>query len=165
MGSRETIKKGPSGIGWRQTREKQMPSTAWDSCTSKAGACRWMNKKRFGGTGLPRTMGMPRPKPYWDAGMRKDKGWPRMIKKRFGGFGRPRSKDMQRPRVYWEACITKAVGGAPQDYVLARVWLTLTAEQGSEKAADLRDFLEEEMTLDQLAEAQRRAREWKGKGE
>ena len=51
--------------------------------------------------------------------------------------------------------------GAPQDYVLARVWLTLAAEQGSEKAADLRDFLEEEMTLDQLAEAQRLVREWK----
>jgi len=55
--------------------------------------------------------------------------------------------------------------GAPQDYVLARVWLTLAAEQGSEKAAGLRDFLEEEMTLDELAEAQRLAREWTPKGE
>jgi len=44
------------------------------------------------------------------------------------------------------------------------MWLTLAAAQGSEKAADLRDFLEEEMTLDQLAKAQRLAREWKPTG-
>ncbi len=54
--------------------------------------------------------------------------------------------------------------GAPQDYVLARMWLNLAAAQGFEKAAELRDLLEENMTLDQLAEAQRLAREWKAKG-
>ncbi len=55
--------------------------------------------------------------------------------------------------------------GAPQDYVLARMWLNLAAAQGFEKAAELRDLLEENMTLDQLAEAQRLAREWRPKGE
>jgi len=51
--------------------------------------------------------------------------------------------------------------GAPQDYVLAHMWLNLAAAQGFEKAAELRDLLEENMTPAQLAEAQRLAREWK----
>ena len=54
--------------------------------------------------------------------------------------------------------------GAPQDYVLAHMWVKLAAAQGFEKAAELRDLLEEYMTPAQLAEAQRRAREWKPKG-
>ena len=53
--------------------------------------------------------------------------------------------------------------GVPKDYVLAHMWLNLAAAQGFEKAAELRDLLEENMTLDQLAEAQRMAREWKAK--
>jgi len=54
--------------------------------------------------------------------------------------------------------------GAPQDYVLAHMWMNLAAAQGFEKAAELRDLLEEYMTPAQLAEAQRLAREWTPKG-
>ncbi len=130
----------------------------------RAKGCLRISKKPPVGIASPRTRGMPRPKPYWDASMRKDKGWPRMIKKRFGGFGRPRTKDMHRPRLYWEACITKAARGPPQDNVLAHMWLNLAAVQGFEKAAELRDLLEENMTPAQLAEAQRLDRAWTPKG-
>ncbi len=51
--------------------------------------------------------------------------------------------------------------GVAQDYVLAHMWLTLAAAQGFEKAAELRNLLEENMTPAQLTEAQRLAREWK----
>ena len=54
--------------------------------------------------------------------------------------------------------------GAPQDNVLAHMWLTLAAVQGFEKAAELRDLLEAYMTPAQLAETQRLAREWLPKG-
>jgi len=46
-------------------------------------------------------------------------------------------------------------------YTLAHMWLNLAAAQGFEKAAELHDLLEENMTPVQLAEAQRLAREWK----
>ncbi len=44
------------------------------------------------------------------------------------------------------------------------MWLNLAAAQGFEKAAELRDLLEENMTPEQLAEAQRLAREWTPEG-
>ena len=54
--------------------------------------------------------------------------------------------------------------GVPKDYVLAHMWLNLVAAKGLKDAGELRDFLEELMTPAQLAEAQRRAREWTPKG-
>ena len=52
--------------------------------------------------------------------------------------------------------------GVPQNYVLAHMWLNLTAARGTEKAFKNRDTLEEKlMTPDQPAKAQRLAREWK----
>jgi len=54
--------------------------------------------------------------------------------------------------------------GAPQDNVLAHMWLNLAAVQGFEKAAELRDLLEKNMTPAQLAEAQRLDRAWTPKG-
>jgi hypothetical protein len=55
--------------------------------------------------------------------------------------------------------------GVPQDYVLAHMWYNLSAaaEQYTHIAQTLRDFVARDMTKDQIAEAQRLAREWKPK--
>ena len=55
--------------------------------------------------------------------------------------------------------------GVPQDYVQAHMWFNLAAAGGDaavDNAADskVRDILAKKMTPDQLAEAQRMAREW-----
>jgi TPR repeat protein len=50
--------------------------------------------------------------------------------------------------------------GVPQDYVLAHMWFNLAAAQGREIAKGLRDIAAKNMTREQLAEAQRLAREW-----
>jgi TPR repeat protein len=50
--------------------------------------------------------------------------------------------------------------GVPPDNVLAHMWLSLAAAQGDGDAAKLRDSLARFMTPDQIAEAQRLAREW-----
>ena len=52
--------------------------------------------------------------------------------------------------------------GVPKGYVLASMWLTLAAAQDA-KFAEARDLIEKELTPDQLAEAQRLAREWRPK--
>jgi hypothetical protein len=51
--------------------------------------------------------------------------------------------------------------GVPQDYVLAHMWWNLLAAQGFLPAQQLRDQLASKMTPEQIAEAQRLAREWK----
>jgi len=51
--------------------------------------------------------------------------------------------------------------GVPEDYVLDYMWLNLAAAQGYEEAQELKDLIEEEMTREQIAEAQRLSREWK----
>ena len=51
--------------------------------------------------------------------------------------------------------------GVPQDYVLAHMWLNLAAAQGQAEAVKNRDLAASKMTRDQLAEAQRLARDWK----
>ena len=53
--------------------------------------------------------------------------------------------------------------GVPQDFVTAHMWYNLAGIQGDEKAHEYRDRIAEKMTSDQIAEAQRRAREWKPK--
>jgi TPR repeat protein len=50
--------------------------------------------------------------------------------------------------------------GVPQDYVLADMWLSLAAAKGYQ-CADKCDALAAKMTPEQIAEAQRLAREWK----
>lgn len=50
--------------------------------------------------------------------------------------------------------------GVAQDSIEAYKWFALAGAQGVEEAASLRDVLAEEMPPDQIAEAQRRAREW-----
>lgn len=51
--------------------------------------------------------------------------------------------------------------GVQQDYVLAHMWCSLAATQGNEDAIKNRDIIAEKMTSDQIAEAQKLAREWK----
>ncbi len=49
--------------------------------------------------------------------------------------------------------------GAIQDYVRAQMWMNLAASKGAKKAKENRDILAKEMTLSQIAEAQKMARD------
>jgi uncharacterized protein len=49
----------------------------------------------------------------------------------------------------------------PQDQVSAYMWFSLSAAQGKEGAATFRDLIARLMTPEQIAEAQKLAREWK----
>jgi TPR repeat protein len=55
--------------------------------------------------------------------------------------------------------------GVPQDYVESHMWYHLAASRASsdhqKRFADARDQVARKMTPEQIAEAQRRAREWK----
>ena len=53
--------------------------------------------------------------------------------------------------------------GVPQDFVQAHMWYTLGAANGNKEATEFRDALAKQMTPAQIAEAQKRAREWKPK--
>ena len=53
--------------------------------------------------------------------------------------------------------------GVPQDNVLASIWFNLAAAQGNEDGQKGRDLVASQMTPDQIAEAQRMAREWMAK--
>jgi TPR repeat protein len=50
--------------------------------------------------------------------------------------------------------------GVPQDYVKAYMWFNIAAVLGVEMAPSNRDMVSENMTTVQIAEAQRKAREW-----
>ena len=50
--------------------------------------------------------------------------------------------------------------GVSKDIVEAHKWWNLAAAQGHEKASEERDKLARDMTADQIAEAEQRAREW-----
>ena len=63
------------------------------------------------------------------------------------------------------ACMYEAGFGVPQDYVLAHMWFNLAVAVGGKDAVSRRDEVAERMTLDQINEAQRLAREWKPKAE
>ena len=54
--------------------------------------------------------------------------------------------------------------GVQQDYVKAYMWYSLGSAHGAEAGARLRDGLAKKMDPDQIAEAQKLAREWKPKG-
>jgi hypothetical protein len=54
--------------------------------------------------------------------------------------------------------------GVQQDNVKAYMWYSLGASKGVEAGARLRDALAKRMDPDQIAEAQKLAREWKPKG-
>lgn len=55
-------------------------------------------------------------------------------------------------------------GGAPLDYVSAHMLFNLAAMRGSVEAKIYRKELSQEMASDQVAEAQRQAREWLAQG-
>ena len=48
----------------------------------------------------------------------------------------------------------------PQDLVLAYMWLNLSAAQGQENAQAAQELTVQNMTREQIAEAQRMSREW-----
>lgn len=50
--------------------------------------------------------------------------------------------------------------GGPADLVQAHMWFNLAAVRGSEAAKECRRELAEIMSKDEIAQAQRRAREW-----
>ena len=50
--------------------------------------------------------------------------------------------------------------GIPEDQVLAYMWWNLSAAQGTEPAKSDKDLIEQRMTREQIAEAQRLSREW-----
>ncbi len=54
--------------------------------------------------------------------------------------------------------------GVTQDYVQAHMWYNHARAQGKETASKLLDIAELRMTAEQIAEAQKLAREWKPKG-
>jgi TPR repeat protein len=51
--------------------------------------------------------------------------------------------------------------GVPQDHVFAHMWFNLSAAQGGEDARKNRDIAAELMTPEQIAQAQKLARDWK----
>lgn len=53
--------------------------------------------------------------------------------------------------------------GVPRDYVRAYMWYSIASSNGESAAAYHRDQVGEKMTPDQIAEAQRLAKEWKPK--
>jgi TPR repeat protein len=55
-------------------------------------------------------------------------------------------------------------GGAPLDYVSAHMLFNLAAMRGSVEAKVYRKEISEEMASDDVAEAQRQAREWLAQG-
>ena len=54
--------------------------------------------------------------------------------------------------------------GAPCDLIEAHKWFNLAAARGHEEAASCRADISEEMTAREIAEAQRRARQWLAEG-
>jgi len=50
--------------------------------------------------------------------------------------------------------------GVPQDYVQAPLWLNLAAAGGATQVVTNLDIIAKGMTPDQIADAQRLAREW-----
>jgi TPR repeat protein len=53
--------------------------------------------------------------------------------------------------------------GVPQDHVAAHMWFNLAASRGQPNAGSNRDTAASKMTREQIAEAQRLAREWRPK--
>ena len=53
-----------------------------------------------------------------------------------------------------------STGGVAEDYVLAHKWFNLAALRGDAEAREFRIQIAGDMTREQIAEAQRLAREW-----
>ncbi|MDP6819821.1 MAG: hypothetical protein QF449_17550 [Alphaproteobacteria bacterium] len=48
----------------------------------------------------------------------------------------------------------------PQDFVQSYMWFSLSISQGGESASELRNIVAKKMTPEQIAEAEKLAREW-----
>lgn len=70
-------------------------------------------------------------------------------------------------RAYFDLGVVFSTGshGAHCDLIEAHKWFNLAASQGHEEAAWCRADISDELTAREIAEAQRRAREWLGAGE
>jgi len=70
------------------------------------------------------------------------------------------------PSAYFDLGVAFSTGshGAACDLVEAHKWFNLAAVSGYEDAAQCRADISEEMTAREIAEAQRRAREWLASG-
>ncbi|OYW46068.1 MAG: hypothetical protein B7Z08_06815 [Sphingomonadales bacterium 32-68-7] len=68
---------------------------------------------------------------------------------------------------YYDLGVAYSTGshGAGSDLIEAHKWFNLAAVKGHEEAAWCRADISEEMTAREIAEAQRRAREWLAAGE
>lgn len=71
------------------------------------------------------------------------------------------------PTAYFDLGVAFSTGshGAPCDLVEAHKWFNLAAVNGHEAAAGCRADVSDEMTAREIAEAQRRARNWLSEGE
>lgn len=66
-----------------------------------------------------------------------------------------------RPQAFYKLGLLFAAGnGVEPDYVAAHKWFNLAAARGMAEAAAERAALAHEMSLDEIARAQREAREW-----
>ncbi len=54
-------------------------------------------------------------------------------------------------------------GGVPKDNVKSYMWLNLAASQGNKLAVEVRSIIGEEMTKEQISEAEKLSREFKAK--
>jgi uncharacterized protein len=77
-----------------------------------------------------------------------------------------RAADQGFASAQWTLSSMYATGsGVPKDYVQAHMWCNVSAAQGFEPATYCRADLERAMTPEQVAEAQKLARDWKPKPE
>lgn len=78
-----------------------------------------------------------------------------------GEFGEAQASGPMAAQAYYQLGIKYAAGrGVDPDYVVAHKWFNLAALHGSDEAKCERAALAAEMTREQVAEAQRLAREW-----
>ena len=84
--------------------------------------------------------------------------------KRYCGIAGLLTRALKQLSGFSERCMRPG-DGVQQDYVQAHMWYNLSAAQGWGAAAENRTMLERAMTLAQVAQAQKLAREWKPKPE
>ena len=81
----------------------------------------------------------------------------------YRGFGWRLSDFLRPPLIRWSLRESRGGSqgrGVAQDYIRAHVWANVAGAAGLEGARETRDYLRGLMTPNQLAEAQRLAREW-----
>ncbi len=75
-------------------------------------------------------------------------------------YGLADDQDVADVRYYLGILYAKGQG-VPQDCVQAYKWFDLSAAQGNNAAVENRDTVAKRMTAEQIAEAQKLARQWK----